>query len=130
MNWDDIPNPGDFYKWNDIGQTLKGRIRELRTHTFPAKGQPGEEGYRGPNTVPVLVVDTGAPLPTEVTCSNADLIEQLKRVKPQVGQMIEIEYLRDIPTSFGGKKKIFSVKVTGDAAPEAAPGGYTKEPPF
>lgn len=132
FNWD---NPdyrvGDYWKWDTPGQVVRGTITHISTHTFPAKQQP-DGTVSSPKTVPVITVGGPDGQSVEVTCSNADLLDQVRRAAPQVGDRIEITYLRDIPTSFGGKKKIFSVNHAKMEAQQADPwaGGTPVQAPL
>jgi hypothetical protein len=110
FNWD---NPeyrtSEYWKWEKPGDTVTGTITAIGTHTFDARQQPDGTMSKA-KTVPVITVDDGGGQVIEVTCSNADLLEQIRKAAPQVGDKIHMEYLRDVPTSFGGKKKLFTVK--------------------
>lgn len=136
FNWD---NPeyraGDYWKWDKPGDAVTGTITNISTHTFPAK-QQADGTMSQPKTVPVIAVNTDDGNSIEVTCSNADLLEQVRVAAPQVGDHIHMEYLREVATSFGGKKKLFHVKhqkatfteAAAASAPEAGP--QQSEAPF
>lgn len=130
FNWD---NPeyrsSDYWKWVQPGDTVSGEITDISTHTFEAKQQP-DGTMSAAKTVPVLTVTSTDGKVTEVTCSNADLLDQVRKCAPQVGDRIHMEYLRDVPTSFGGKKKLFVVKHRpADTAPPAT-NPQQEEAPF
>jgi hypothetical protein len=99
----------EYWKWETPGDTVTGIVTAIGTHTFPEKVNP-DKTVSPPKTVPVVTVDDGGGQVIEVTCSNADLLDQIRKAAPQVGDKISMEYLRDITTSFGGTKKLFHVK--------------------
>jgi len=120
----------EYWKWETPGDTVTGIVTAIGTHTFPAKQNPDGTTTQ-PKTVPVITVDDGGGQVIEVTCSNADLLDQIRKAAPQVGDKISMEYLRDIPTSFGGKKKLFNVKhkrAEGSSDPWAKIEPKTDEP--
>lgn len=120
-SWADV-STGDYFKWEKIGQRVEGEIVSISSHTFPATND------RPANTVPVLEVEQDDGDTVEVTCSNMDLVSQLKALAPQVGQSISMEYLRDVPTSFGGTKKIFLVRLIDDTPPPRSRKAKAVEP--
>lgn len=112
FDWSDPQfSTSDYWAWDVVGKEIAGTLREISTHTFEAKQMPDGTTSKA-KTVPVLHLDVADGQAVEITCSNADLLEQIKAQAPQVGDSVGIKYLRDVPTSFGGKKKLFYVLVT------------------
>lgn len=112
FRWDDpVFNDGDYVKFNNKGDEVAGTIEEITSYTFPDKEDEDGKVIKG-NTVPVLKLRVGTEQILTVTAGNAHLKEKLISLKPQVGDSIHITYVDDSPTKFGGKKKMFLVKVS------------------
>lgn len=125
FNWNDpVFNDGDYVKFANKGDEIAGTIEEISSYTFPDKENEAGEVIKG-NTVPTLKLRVGTEQVVTVTAGNAHLKEKLVSLKPQVGDSIHITYVDDSPTKFGGKKKMFLVKVTKPTAQAEA-----QDPPF
>ena len=103
---------GAFVKFDQIGTKVEGTITALRS---------GED-FNG-RACPVLDIDEGGES-RSVTCGQANLKAQITQLgreqKLRVGQRISITYARDEKAD-KGMKKVFDVKLDGDAGATAPP---------
>lgn len=102
---------GSFHKWAAEGDTIEGVITGMSSHTFPAKGELGMADYQGPQTYPVLCIDTAAG-EKELTVSNVDLLVKTKAKNPQIGDWYSAAWV-----ATAGKKRIFLVVVKKETEP-------------
>lgn len=106
FNWSDPAyDQGGFHKWNAEGDTITGTVAEIGSHTFQAKGQPGDKDYQAEQTYPVLHLATTRG-EKELTVSSIDLLDKTKRANPQVGDVYTAHWV-----ATAGKKRIFTVTV-------------------
>lgn len=106
---------GSFHKWAAEGDTIEGVITGMSSHTFPAKGELGMADYQGPQTYPVLCIDTAAG-EKELTVSNVDLLVKTKAKNPQIGDWYSAAWV-----ATAGKKRIFLVVVKKETVKAAVP---------
>lgn len=120
FDWDDPAfQVSRFFKFTAPGDEISGTVREIKTHTFEARGKPEDHDYSPAKTVPVLVLDT-AQGEQEVTCSQKDLLEQTITSRPQVGDSYRARFLRK-----NGQQYLFHVEVTRAVAEPAQQPAHT-----
>lgn len=113
--WDDpdLAAGGEFYTFENIGDTASGVIKVVRTHTF-------DDGKKVPQ---ILMVDDDGSERT-LTAGQVRLKAELVEQRPEAGDHLKVT-LVNIEKRAGGKTlKIFNVQVTrgmGGAAPQATP---------
>lgn len=116
FNWSDPQfDSSGFHKWVAEGDTIEGVITGMSSFTFPTKGEIGMPNYQGPQTYPVLCIDTAAG-EKELTVSAVDLLEKTKAKNPQVGDWYSAAWV-----ATAGKKRIFLVVVKKEATKAAVP---------
>jgi hypothetical protein len=119
FNYDDPQfRTGDYMRFENKGDNIAGTVEEVTTFKFDDKTDD-DGNIKVGNTVPVLKLRVAKDQLVSVTCSNAHLLERVVATKPQIGDSVDITYVDDTTTKFGGRKKMFLVKVTKAAAPAA-----------
>ena len=105
INWDDFKRPenGEYperWKPENIGDTIKGKITEIRVATMPDGAQ-----------YPSLTLDTGTDR-RELLASQTMLLRELVSKQPKIGDIIEVKYDELEKISGGRTLKKFKVQVT------------------
>ena len=113
----------DYWKAVNKGDQIAGTIEEITKFKFDDKEENGV--LKIGQTVPQYKLRGAKDQLVTVTASNAHLLEKVMELKPQVGDSLDITYVDDTATKFGGKKKMFLVKVTKPVTQEAP-----QDPPF
>lgn len=91
---------GDRFSFDNVGDKIAGRIRELTVKT----GQSGK--------YPVLTLQVDKEGNTrEVNGGSTDLKQQLAAIRPQIGWWVEITYTGTRQTGQPSPMKLFDVKV-------------------
>lgn len=107
FDWDNsgIVMPSDnYFKFNDIGDSITGVITDIESKTFDGDSSPTAQLY--------LLVE-GEEDPIIVTCGSTNLKSLILNTKPQRGQTITITH-----NGKSGRTKLFDVKVAAAAPVE------------
>lgn len=103
---------GQFVKFDTVGVNAEGTITGLRV---------GQDFNGAP--CPVIDID-GAAGPQTISCGQAALKATVRELgakgEIKVGRKISVTYTGDVKAE-KGMKKVFEVKLSGDAASEAPP---------
>ena len=108
--WDDpeLRPSGDYFKFEQPGDTITGTITAIRKHTF-ADGKVAAE----------LVIDTDDG-PKSVTAGQVMLARKLAEVRPSEGDKIAIRFDQTEQRQGGKTLKHFTVQVQNGTQPQAA----------
>jgi len=109
--WDDpeIREGGEFFKFDQVGDTISGTITAVRSHRF-------DDGKVAPQVL--LTTDDGQE--RTVTAGQVRLKAALAEKRPEAGDHLTITYTQKEPRAGGKTLKHFEVTVRrGGAAPPA-----------
>ena len=109
IDYDDSKWGGTFFKFAEDGDKIGGEIVAFDWKHFEA------DADRAASDAPVYTLRVKDGAEVEVTASYADLKAQLRKTKPQVGDVLWMKRDRKV-----GNKVLFSISHTPAAGPTAA----------
>lgn len=108
--WSNLPRGGgDYFKFNDVGDSVAGTMTAKRAGT----------DFNG-NPCPELDIETGDGETVTLSAAQAQLKRLLMDANPQVGDRLSIVYTHDEKTTKGSNMKCFDVAIKAGAGDGAA----------